>query len=63
MSDIDFKRLSRDMAGREGIAGSLIMLTIGALVILSLIWASWAELDNVTRGEGRIEPMQAPLPL
>jgi len=54
MSDIDFKRLSRDMAGREGIAGSLIMLTIGALVILSLIWASWAELDNVTRGEGRI---------
>lgn len=54
MADIDFKRLSRDMAGREGIAGSLIMLTIGALVILSLIWASWAELDNVTRGEGRI---------
>ena len=54
MSDIDFKRLARNMAGREGLAGSAIMITIAALVIISLIWASWAELDNVTRGEGRI---------
>lgn len=54
MSDIDFKRLSRDMAGREGLSGSLIMITIAALVGLAIIWASWAELDNVTRGEGRI---------
>jgi membrane fusion protein, adhesin transport system len=54
MSDIDFKRLSRDMAGRDGIAGSTIMVTIISLVVLALIWASWAELDNVTRGEGRI---------
>jgi adhesin transport system membrane fusion protein len=54
MSDVDFKSLSRDMAGREGIAGSLIMLTIAAFVGLTILWASWAELDNVTRGEGRI---------
>lgn len=54
MSDIDFKRLSRDMAGREGLAGSTIMAVIGVLVVLALAWASWAELDNVTRGEGRI---------
>jgi membrane fusion protein, adhesin transport system len=54
MSDIDFKTLSREMAGREGLAGSSILLTIIALVALALIWASWAELDNVTRGEGRI---------
>lgn len=54
MSDIDFKRLSRDMAGQEGIAGSLLMITIAALVCLTLLWASLAELDNVTRGEGRI---------
>lgn len=54
MSDIDFKTLSREMAGREGLGGSTIMFTIFALVGLTLIWANWAELDNVTRGEGRI---------
>lgn len=54
MGDIDFKRLSRDMAGREGLSGSLIMITIATLVALAILWASWAELDNVTRGEGRI---------
>lgn len=54
MADVDFKRLSRDMSGREGLGGSLIMITIATLLALALIWASWAELDNVTRGEGRI---------
>jgi adhesin transport system membrane fusion protein len=54
MSDVDFKRLSREMAGSEGIASSLIMVTIAAFVGLTIIWAAWAELDNVTRGEGRI---------
>jgi adhesin transport system membrane fusion protein len=54
MSEIDFKTLSREMAGREGLGGSTIMFTIIALVGLALVWANWAELDNVTRGEGRI---------
>ena len=54
MSDTDFKTLSREMAGREGFAGSTIILTIIMLVAGLLFWASWAELDNVTRGEGRI---------
>ncbi|PWK55120.1 HlyD family type I secretion periplasmic adaptor subunit [Roseicyclus mahoneyensis] len=54
MSDIDFKRLSREMSGREGLAGSTILVTIVALIALLVIWANWAELDNVTRGEGRI---------
>lgn len=54
MSDSNFQRLAREMAGREGISGSLIMVLITALVVLILVWASWAELDNVTRGEGRV---------
>jgi len=54
MANVDFKRLSRDMAGREGLGGSLILITTAMLVGLFLLWASWAELDNVTRGEGRI---------
>lgn len=54
MSNIDFKTLSREMAGREGLGGSIIMIAIIALVGLALVWANWAELDNVTRGEGRV---------
>lgn len=54
MSDIDFKTLSREMAGREGLTGSTIMVTVIALLGLALVWANWAELDSVTRGEGRI---------
>jgi adhesin transport system membrane fusion protein len=54
MPNTDFKSLSREMAGREGLGGSTIMFTIIALVALALTWANWAELDSVTRGEGRI---------
>lgn len=54
MAQMDFKSLSRDMAGRDGIGGSAILLMVLALVGLLGLWASWAELDNVTRGEGRI---------
>jgi adhesin transport system membrane fusion protein len=54
MAETDFKTLSREMAGREGLSGSMILVTVIALVVLALIWANWAELDSVTRGEGRI---------
>lgn len=54
MADINFKTLSREMAGREGLGGSVIVFTIIMLVGLAIVWANWAELDNVTRGEGRI---------
>jgi adhesin transport system membrane fusion protein len=30
------------------------LVTIAALLLIALIWANWAELDNVTRGDGRI---------
>jgi adhesin transport system membrane fusion protein len=54
MSDVDFKSISREMSGRHGARGSFIMLVIIALVALILIWANFTELDNVTRGEGRV---------
>lgn len=54
MADIEFKRLAREMAGREGLAGSSVLFTIIALVVVLLVWANFAQLDNVTRGEGRI---------
>lgn len=54
MSGHDFRALSREMAGGEGPGGTAILITVVALLGLALLWASWAELDNVTRGEGRI---------
>ncbi len=54
MAEMEFKRLAREMAGREGLAGSTVLFTIIALVLALLVWANYAELDNVTRGEGRI---------
>ena len=54
MAETDFKSLARDMAGREGIGGSAILVTITSLIVILIAWASYAELDNVTRGEGRV---------
>lgn len=54
MSQTDFQSIARDMAGKQGLGQSAILLTTASLIGLGLLWASIAELDNVTRGEGRI---------
>lgn len=42
------------MEDREGFKGSTILISVLFLIIALIYWASKAELDNVTRGEGRI---------
>lgn len=54
MSDVSFKNLSREMGGRSSFGSSLILLIVFALLVSLILWANYAELDNVTRGEGRI---------
>jgi membrane fusion protein, adhesin transport system len=54
MSDIDFKELSRQMSGRERISGSMILIIILLLIVSFFYWANSAEVDSVTRGNGRI---------
>lgn len=54
MSDKSFKNISRDMAGRSGWGSSLIIVVVIALVASLSAWSTYAELDNVVRGEGRI---------
>ncbi|SOC00549.1 adhesin transport system membrane fusion protein [Rhodobacter sp. JA431] len=54
MSQADFKTLSRQMAGREGFGGSAILAVVLVLIVALLTWAKFAELDNVTRGTGRV---------
>ena len=54
MSEIDFKKLARQMSGREKISGSMILIIILLLLVSFFYWANNAEVDSVTRGEGRI---------
>ena len=54
MSSVNFKRLSREMDGRSGWGSSLILFLVLILLTSVGIWSNYAELDNVTRGDGRI---------
>lgn len=54
MNQTDFQTIAREMAGKHGFGQSAVLAATTGLVVLALLWASLAELDNVTRGEGRI---------
>ena len=54
MSSTDFKKLSRELSGSYGISGSTLLFVLIALVGILIYWASVTELDNVTRGTGKI---------
>ena len=54
MSAVDFKAMAREMSGKDSSRNSLIMFVIIALLVVAGTWASLTELDNVTRGEGRV---------
>lgn len=54
MNQSDFQTIAREMAGKHGFGQSAVLAATTGLVVLALLWASLAELDNVTRGEGRI---------
>jgi len=53
MSDIDFKSLAREMAGRQRNSSSVLLLTVVTLIFLIVLWAAVTELDNVVRGSGK----------
>ncbi len=54
METTDFKKLSKELSGKGGFFGSLLLFLIIILVTVLLIWANVTELDNVTRGQGRV---------
>lgn len=53
MTDVSFKSLAREMAGKQKNSSSILLLTIITLVAVTFIWASVTELDNVVRGSGK----------
>ena len=54
MATKDFKKLSKELSGEGGVAGSFLIFTVILLIALLLVWANATELDNVTRGQGKV---------
>ena len=54
MSAVDFKTMAREMSGQDSARNSIIMFVVITLLVVVGTWASLTELDNVTRGEGRV---------
>lgn len=53
MSDIEFKYLAKEMAGKQRSSSSVLLLSVVTLLVVILLWASITELDNVVRGSGK----------
>ena len=53
MSDIEFKELAREMAGKQRSGSSVLLLSVITLIAIIVMWAAVTELDNVVRGSGK----------
>ena len=53
MSDVEFKQLAKQMAGKQQNSSSILLLSIVTLLAIIMLWASVTELDNVVRGSGK----------
>ena len=53
MSDVEFKRLARELSGKQQSGSSILLLSIITLIAIILMWAAVTELDNVDRGSGK----------
>jgi adhesin transport system membrane fusion protein len=57
MSDAeDFSRLSREFRGQDPWRASALLLLLVACIAMAGVWAAWAEVDDVTRADGRVVP-------
>lgn len=54
----DLDRFARDLRGRGGLQASVLLLAVVLFIVAAIIWASMTEIDDVTRGDGRIVPSQ-----
>ncbi len=53
MSDKEFKKLARELAGKQRHSSSILLLVIITLVSVSFVWAAVTEIDSVVRGSGK----------
>ena len=53
MSDVEFKRLAKELAGKQRNSSSILLLVIITLISVVFVWAAVTEIDNVVRGSGK----------
>ena len=53
MSEKEFKKLARELAGKQQHSSSLLLLVIIALLSVVFVWAAATEIDRVVRGSGK----------
>jgi adhesin transport system membrane fusion protein len=54
MAKSEFKKLEKQVAGQQSSGPSFILFVVALLVTLLTYWSTIAELDIVTRGEGKL---------
>ena len=54
MSSKSFKRLAREINGDDDVGSYLLIWVVAVGIVALAIWASIVELDNVTRGQGKV---------
>ena len=53
MSDVEFKKLAKELAGKQRNSSSVLLLVIVTLISVVFVWAAVTEIDNVVRGSGK----------
>ena len=53
MSEVEFKKLARELAGKQRNSSSILLLVVITLISVVFVWAAVTELDNVVRGSGK----------
>ena len=53
MSEVEFKKLAKELAGRQRNSSSVLLLVIVSLISVIFVWAAITEIDNVVRGSGK----------
>lgn len=53
MSDVQFKMLAKELAGKQKNTSSILLLLVITLIAVMFIWAASTEIDNVVRGSGK----------
>ena len=50
MSDVDFRKLAKELAGKQKSSSSTLLLVVVTLIAVALVWAAVTDIDNVVRG-------------
>ena len=53
MSEVEFKKLAKELAGRQRNSSSVLLLVIVSLISVIFVWSAITEIDNVVRGSGK----------